>query len=107
MTNSTLEKARYNLNRAEYWQEKAEALEAWAGRRAAQQQQGRMSRKDGSEIDPGLIASTLLDDRFAYREAVGNRNAYQRRAEIYLMASLAGISETAGFMDASGKTHVP
>lgn len=75
-------------------------------RKAAEQEAGRMSRKDRSSLDVGFIAGTILTENFAYSDAVGNRNAHQRRAEIYLLAAAAGISETVGDLDERGKIHV-
>lgn len=91
---STHGKARYHLERAEYWQSIAGRYEAEADRVAAQQIKGRMSRKDGMESDVGYVADSLLKENHGYKAACGNRNSHQRQAEIYMLAVLAGIPGT-------------
>jgi hypothetical protein len=90
----TFGKARYHLEKAEFWQSIAMRLEDAAMAKAEKQLEGRMSRRDGLETDPGYVADSILRDRHDYKAACGNRNAHQRQAEIYMLAHMAGIRST-------------
>jgi len=98
----TFGKARYHLEKAEYWQSIAMGLENAAMAQAKQQLAGRMSRRDGLETDPGYVADSILRNRHDYKAACGNRNAHQRQAEIYMLAHMAGIGGTSWNRTESG-----
>jgi hypothetical protein len=91
---TTIAKARYHLERAEYWQSEVDTFEKQAEEKAVKQLDGRMKRNDGLEADPGYLAGALLRDHHGYKTAVGNRNSHQRQAEIYCLAQMAGIAGT-------------
>lgn len=101
----TQAKARWHLERAEYWQNQVDGFEKSALKRAAGQEEGRMQRKDGSRIDLDYMAGTLLKDDFRYHAAVANRNAHQRQAEIYSLAHMAGILDTPWHRGPDGLTQ--
>jgi hypothetical protein len=102
----TFGKARYHLEKAELWQSVAMGLEDWAMATAERQLEGRMSRRDGLETDPGYVADSLLRDRHDYKAACGSRNAHQRQAEIYMLAHIAGIRGTSWDRTESGLVQV-
>jgi len=87
-------KAAYHLERSEYWQSIVSRLEGQADFDVVGQQQGRMSRSNGTEIPATYMAGKRLDQNHDYNMAVGNRNAHQRMAEIYLLACIANVRKT-------------
>jgi len=93
---SNKQKMNYHLLKAEQWQARAEAIEAWAADKAINQQQGRL-RRSKTQQDPDYLAKILLKDLFIYDRATGNRNAHQQQAIMYGIAALveeALIDET-------------
>jgi hypothetical protein len=99
-------KAGYHLERAEYWQSIVDRLERQADEEAQAQQQGRMSRSNGTVIPSGAMVGRRLENNFEYNTAVANRNAHQRQAEIYLLASIAQVRLTPWARTAQGLVRV-
>lgn len=91
---TTIAKARYHLEKSEYWQSIVDSYEKEAEGTAVKQLEGRMKRSDGLEAESGYLAGVLLRDNFSYKTAVSNRNSHQRQAEIYCQAEMIGIKGT-------------
>lgn len=102
----TLGKALYHLNKAEYWQQEVERLEAWAEGEARRRMPSRR-RRDGFELTVEYMVKVVLTDHFEYSAAIGNRNGHQQQANMYLLAHIARIEATDGDRGGDGKMRVP
>lgn len=96
MPRTNQEQVDFHLERMQHWQSVVDDFNEEALLKARIQIAALKPREDGLEPDPYYVAKVLLEDSFAYKRAVSQRNGFQAGLETYtLLVQLEKLGEQA------------